>query len=215
MGGASPRIQASDSSTPVDSATAGADEIARLKEEAKKLSAEISQLELVRTENQKLRAQLAAPPADVLTPEETDAIQQAKERAMNIACINNLKQVGLALRMWAIDNGDVFPPDMLSMSNELSNPKVLICPANTAHEAAKDWSSFTSANCSYNFLAPSDKTIESEPDRVAVYCPIHHNYLLADGSVQSVNPEKFRLIQRDGKYYLERVTGNVPPNSNP
>jgi hypothetical protein len=107
---------------------------------------------------------------------------------------------------------------MLSMSNELSSPKVLICPANTAHEAAKDWSSFTSANCSYNYLAPSDKTIESEPDRVAVYCPIHHNYLLADGSVQSVSPENFRLIQREGKYYLERLgppPENAQPNSNP
>src|SRR5208283_5517127 len=124
----------------------------------------------------------------------------------------NLKQIGLSLKMWAIDDDNhAYPPDMLSMSNELGYPKVLICPADATREAAANWASFTSANCSYIFLAPSDKTIvflapsghnteTTEPDRVAVYCPIHHNYLLADGSVQSASPESFRLIQRDGKY---------------
>ena len=65
-----------------------------------------------------------------------------------ITCYNNLKQVGLAFRVWAGDNKDQFPMqvstneggamelclagDVLaifrSMSNELSTPKVLLCP---------------------------------------------------------------------------------------
>src|SRR6476620_6591826 len=37
------------------------------------------------------------------------ALARAKARAQRINCTNNLKQVGLAFKTWAIDNGDVFP----------------------------------------------------------------------------------------------------------
>jgi prepilin-type N-terminal cleavage/methylation domain-containing protein len=67
-------------------------------------------------------------------------------------CVNNLKQVGLAFGTWKLDNGDRFPMEVpvneggtnfgtmdftngistyrhfLVMSNELSTPKILICP---------------------------------------------------------------------------------------
>ena len=65
-----------------------------------------------------------------------------------ISCVNNLKQVGLAFRQWALDNNDKFPMQVsatnggtmefvgsgnvyvhfLVMSNELNTPKVLFCP---------------------------------------------------------------------------------------
>ena len=64
-------------------------------------------------------------------------------------CITNLKQVGLAARMWSNDNSDQFPWQVSTnrggtmefaassevfrhfavMSNELSSPRILICPA--------------------------------------------------------------------------------------
>jgi hypothetical protein len=34
---------------------------------------------------------------------------------------------GLAVRVWAIDN-NIFPPDIVCMSNELNTPKILVCP---------------------------------------------------------------------------------------
>jgi len=37
------------------------------------------------------------------------ALAKAKARAQRIACTNNLKQVGLAFRVWAGDNGDRYP----------------------------------------------------------------------------------------------------------
>ena len=37
------------------------------------------------------------------------ALARAKARAQRINCTNNLKQVGLAFKTWAIDNGDQFP----------------------------------------------------------------------------------------------------------
>ena len=92
------------------------------------------------------------------------ALAKAKEKAQKIKCTNNLKQVGLAFRMFATDNGDVFPmgvsyanggssealPRRLrdgevdpyiwmhfgAMRNELNTPKICVCPSDgTAVEA--------------------------------------------------------------------------------
>jgi prepilin-type N-terminal cleavage/methylation domain-containing protein len=89
------------------------------------------------------------------------ALARAKARAQRINCVNNLKQIGLSFRTWALDNQDRFPmqvpvaeggaqehvgvhlngPDGIwpdskgtfgmfqSMSNELSTPQVVMCPA--------------------------------------------------------------------------------------
>ena len=37
------------------------------------------------------------------------ALAAAKKKAQKINCINNLKQVGLAFRIWEGDNGDKYP----------------------------------------------------------------------------------------------------------
>ena len=73
-----------------------------------------------------------------------------------INCINNLKQIGLAFRTWSLDNNDQFPFQVSVtnggtmeltgsgiasihfqvMSNELSTPKILLCPADTGRTNA-------------------------------------------------------------------------------
>jgi len=72
-----------------------------------------------------------------------------------IFCISNLKQIGLAFRMWSNDHDDKFPMQFnadkegtreaiekqepwlhfVALSNELSNPKVLACPADDRKRA--------------------------------------------------------------------------------
>src|SRR5258707_11972834 len=37
------------------------------------------------------------------------ALARAKARAQRINCTNNLKQIGLSFKTWALDNGDAFP----------------------------------------------------------------------------------------------------------
>jgi prepilin-type N-terminal cleavage/methylation domain-containing protein len=37
------------------------------------------------------------------------ALARAKQKAQRISCINNLKQIGIAYRIWSNDNGDRFP----------------------------------------------------------------------------------------------------------
>ena len=200
------RIAAAAASRPqdegvVDAAVAEEKEIARLKEQAATLTTDVARLEKIQAENETLRKQPIA--AAGLTAEELEAVAQAREKAMSITCVNNLKQIGLAVRMWAMDHKDVFPSDFLSISNELNTPKILVCPGDTGRRAAATFGTFTDANCSYEFVAPLGN--ENEPNRVVTRCPIHGSVGLCDGSVQREvgknHPEW--LLQRDGKLYLK------------
>src|SRR5579871_4474562 len=116
------------------------------------------------------------------------ALAKAKAKAVRINCASNLKQVGLAFRIWEGDNGDKYPqsyagnanyplinstgplnnpptfstanawqasgaagatgptaPNMYTvfmiMSNELSNPKVITCPADSRSPGATNFTS--------------------------------------------------------------------------
>jgi len=84
------------------------------------------------------------------------ALAKAKARAQRISCVNNLKNVGLSFRIFSTDNGGRFPFNVstneggssewlvpnkeasyvyrhfLAISNELSSPKIIICPSDSA-----------------------------------------------------------------------------------
>lgn len=96
------------------------------------------------------------------------ALGRAKQKAARISCVCHLKQIGLSFRIWANDNNNLYPTsadyadptlrvDALEgrmfrvfqvMSNELSVPKLLLCPADT-RVAATNWTSFANENVSY------------------------------------------------------------------
>ncbi len=78
------------------------------------------------------------------------ALASAKRKAQRINCVNNLKQLGLAYRIWEGDNGDKYPMAVFTvksgtdtfryfqvMSNELSTPRILARPADTRVAAAR------------------------------------------------------------------------------
>ena len=210
--------------TGPDAAARTQQEIARLKELGSHLAAEVAQLEQMRTENGKLRAQLAMLSAGSLAPEDAEALAKAKEQGVSHGCMNNIHKLGLAMTAWALEHGNVFPPDILSVSNKLGTPKFLVCPGDHAREAAKNWPSYTPDQCSYEYLAPSAS--DKEPLRVVFRCPIHGHVYLCDGMLCAgpvqgeLHPT--RVVQRDGKLYLdespepaqsapERQPGNLLP----
>ena len=167
------------------------------------LSGEISKLEQLKAENGRLRAQLASRAAGAFTPEELSNLEDARDRAMSIQCVNNLKQLGLAVRIWSIDHQQVSPATFLFLTNELANSfKVLVCPADNAHQAATSAATLTAANCSYEYLAPSAP--DTEPQRIVFRCPIHGHIGLIDGSVQSRVAKEHAnwIVQQDGKLYM-------------
>jgi len=115
------------------------------------------------------------------------ALAQAKKKAQTIQCVNNMKQVGLAARIWANDHNDTYPPDVLTMSNELNTPKILACPDDKSKRRAEHWAEFSVAeNLSYEFLTPGAKEADilTQP---AFRCPVHGSVALGDGSVQQID----------------------------
>lgn len=90
-------------------------------------------------------------------------------RGAALKCMNNLKNVGLAFRIFATDNNGRFPTAVsaseggtleqlntpssafhhfAAMSNELSTPKILVCPQD-GRNAATNWISLRNINLSY------------------------------------------------------------------
>ncbi|HTI71101.1 MAG TPA: DUF4190 domain-containing protein [Candidatus Limnocylindria bacterium] len=111
------------------------------------------------------------------------ALAKAKERAQRVACVNNLKNIGLAVRIWSTDHGDKMPVGFLQITNELTSPKILICPSDPTRSAPPPGAPWTLDNITYEFL-PGDGLGGNQADTPIVICPIHGNELMADGSVQ-------------------------------
>jgi hypothetical protein len=201
-------------------------EISRLKQRVSSLASEVSKLEQMNVENARLRQRLASSGAGFLTSEETKALEDARDRASAIQCVNNLKQLGLAVRVWANSNGEMTPPNLLAMTNEMSTPRILVCPGDSGRQPAADWSTFTADNCSYEYLAPSVPA-EREPSRVLFRCPIHGSLCLLDGSAQMQAARKYpqALVSTNGALYFQHATisagptgqapGVPPPAANP
>jgi prepilin-type processing-associated H-X9-DG protein len=97
-----------------------------------------------------------------------------------IRCINDLKQVGIAYRLWEGNHNDKYPMQVSvtnggamelvgagnvaacfqAMSNELYMPKILLCPADTRRVLATNWSTLNNSNISYFVGLDAD---ESKP----------------------------------------------------
>jgi hypothetical protein len=178
------------------------EELAKLRAEVEQLRARSGELNRLRAENQRLQAEHAAVTAagGAATPED-DPFAAMKSKAESTACINNLKQIGLAARIWANKhNTDILPTDWLTMKNELSTPKVLTCPADTGKTRAASWEQFDGSSVSYEF--PSVEPSEREPNTVFTRCLIHSSVALTDGSAQMGPNLNFQSV--DGKVMLAR-----------
>ena len=127
------------------------------------------------------------------------ALTKSKARAQRIACLNNQKQIGLSLIMWAGDHGERFPSTVdaseggskalletwqhfITMSNELVTPKILHCPSDPAKQTASDFSSAatglgTLKNAAISFAVGTG----AGPDRPAAHIAGDRNLLGRDG----------------------------------
>jgi hypothetical protein len=180
------------------------EELRKQSVELNALRAEMSQLEQATAsaqalvaENQKLQAEITKSIASApgSSAEETAELALARDRANRIKCVNNLKNIGLAARIWGTDNSDVLPVDFITMKNELSTPKILICPSDPNRQTAPNWETFTAANNSYEMLSPG--IAESKPQAVYARCPIHNNVALADGSVHQLSGNR-QVVMENG-----------------
>jgi prepilin-type N-terminal cleavage/methylation domain-containing protein/prepilin-type processing-associated H-X9-DG protein len=103
------------------------------------------------------------------------ALSQAKERAKRIACLNNMKQMGLALVMYAGDNTDLVPvPGYTPTSNGTGTPWMAynLAPTGTAGAPVD----FTATPAMNHGLFYSTKLI---PQGKTFYCPSMNSSLLS------------------------------------
>jgi prepilin-type N-terminal cleavage/methylation domain-containing protein len=106
------------------------------------------------------------------------ALGRAKAKAQRIACGNNLRQVGLAMRLWADNNDGKFPwkvdqslgggqPNgtdnakvnfQLSLvSNELATTRIILCPSDVRRVHATNFATISLTNVSYALCNEADE----------------------------------------------------------
>jgi type II secretory pathway pseudopilin PulG len=136
------------------------------------------------------------------------ALVSARHKAQDINSINNLKEIGLAIRIWSGDNNDQYPWNVsqtnggvqeicgtdadgyetnpvavfMIMSNELATPKILVCADDPGKQPAPDFASLTTNNISY-LLRTGTNVSESNPEEILAVDPINDIVLHCDGSV--------------------------------
>jgi prepilin-type N-terminal cleavage/methylation domain-containing protein len=106
------------------------------------------------------------------------ALSRAKARAQRMSCLNNHKQIGLGMRLWADSNEGKLPwkvdqaggggkPNgtgnaqatlqFAIVSNELVSTRILLCPADVGRVSATNYASLWSTNLSYALCNEADE----------------------------------------------------------
>jgi hypothetical protein len=124
-------------------------------------------------------------------------------------CEVNVKQIVSAFRSWSVDNDGAYPfnlpknkggtkefcsvgsdgfdrgaaKHLQAMPNELSTPRILVCPADSSRTPASDFQHLEANNVTYQIRSGAG-VCEANPKEVIVRCPIHGFVGLCDGSVQ-------------------------------
>ena len=132
------------------------------------------------------------------------ALAKAKAKAQRISCVNNLKQVGIATRIYATDNQDRFPWQVSeveggsaeylaknralegcrhwqALSNELSNPKVVRCPRDGTRLQANNFNQNAPRGAAGRNITPFCKGTETKHTAGT----LSYSYFLGKGADES------------------------------
>jgi|SRR6266478_2313378 len=126
-----------------------------------------------------------------------------------VACLENLEQIGLAFRTWSLDHGEHLPFEVRTnsggtlelcgrehvgfdknaflhfavASNELSTPKILVCPGDHSKRPATDFGIPRASHVTHRLRSGSNVNY-TNPTEVLAVCPIDGNTLYCNGAVK-------------------------------
>lgn len=144
------------------------------------------------------------------------ALNSARERARSVSCLNNMKQIGTALMMYAADNEHHFPPaagedglELLRKGEYITEEKVFTCPSDEDE------------GFNYVYVGNGLRNGEAGECVPVLLCSCHEknnqlNVLYAAGNVRSVRlsaPVKscreavIKSVETDGKSSVESIPG--------
>jgi len=173
-------------------------------------------------------------------------------RESRIGCVNCIRQIELAFKTWAVDNNDRFPMTVPSseggsmesvmtgnptrtfsvMSNEISAPKLVVCPQDTERKGAPSFGEFRVENVSYFvgvdvtqtnpaafFIGDRNLSLNDIPVKPGLFSfttnsaigwteemHVHHgNIGMVDGSVQQMSIDYLRDISQFTGFATNRL----------
>lgn len=132
------------------------------------------------------------------------ASQRVKDRALRVQCVSNLRQTGLAFRIWEGDHGDRYPMAISEtnggameftsglnafrvfqvMSNQLGTPRILFCPCES------DKARFSATN--FNYLSNSNLSYFVGLDADEAY---PQGFLMGDRNITNGTPLKDGVLE--------------------
>lgn len=159
------------------------------------------------------------------------ALNKSLERARRITCINHLMQIGLACRIWEGDRTNLYPMQVSStnggtkefitgpnafrhfqvMSNELSTPYILICPAESDRMRfrATNFDFISNSNVSYFVGVDANETnpqlILSGDRNITNNLPVRNGLL----ALTTNNPAGWTSELHNGVGNLSMADGSV------
>ena len=134
------------------------------------------------------------------------ALARAKQKAQRISCVNNMKQIGTAYRIWENDNGDKYPQQQTQalggctelitgtakdaqgsiaawavyslMQNEMGqSPKVVMCPSD-------DWQTYNT-NFYYSQAMTPTQPVKWTPSTYGSFDNTNLSYFVGAGAVDT------------------------------
>jgi hypothetical protein len=122
------------------------------------------------------------------------ALLAARESAISLQCLNNLKELGLAARSFATDHADFMPSSFAEIADALDSLQTLVCPSDLLRTAAASLAELNASNITYRLDAPGINA-NVNPIQRFITCPIHDNHVDTNGSgAQGTNRYPPRLI---------------------